>query len=114
MIYFFFEYIYICAVAKMTGLVGVPQTFVDDLYERLQQPGMFYSPKRQRSENTRPRNSESIQDLGYFGVSHPVLCLPLGSTVAWHLRPTPNPIYPVYLRSNLLNTNQGFDYGAFR
>lgn len=100
--------------AKMTGLLGVPQSFVDDIRQRLQQEG---SPTERRSgdlEGMQPRFLGDLHDFGYFGVSDPVQCLPLGATVAWHLRPSPNPIYPVYLRNNLLNTNLNFDYGAFR
>ncbi|KAL8434922.1 hypothetical protein ACSSS7_002809 [Eimeria intestinalis] len=97
----------------MTGLLGVPQSFVDDMNERLQDE-VSDSRDDNLSDLVQARRLGEEADFGYFGVSDPVLCLPLGSTVAWHVRPKPNPIYPVYLRSNLLNTNQHFDYGAFR
>ncbi|KAL8273754.1 hypothetical protein Esti_002354 [Eimeria stiedai] len=99
-------------LAKMTGLLGVPQSFVDDINERLQEE--LSESRNDLSELLQARRLGDDADFGYFGVSDPVLCLPLGSTVAWHVRPSPNPIYPIYLRSNLLNTNQHFDYGAFR
>lgn len=108
----------------MTGLVGVPQSFVDDVTERLEGYGIVPEiPSSGEEEGTKDteidarahtRRLAPSVDFGYFGVSDPVQCLPLGSTVAWHIRPSPNPIYPVYLRNNLLNTNQQFDYGAFR
>lgn len=98
----------------MTGLVGVPQSLVDDLNERLGQNRLFNKQSTGRVQDMQPRLLGDVKDFGYFGVSYPVQCLPLGATVAWHLRPSPNPIYPVYLRSNLLNTNLQFDYGAFR
>ncbi|CDJ29124.1 Cast multi-domain protein, related [Eimeria mitis] len=111
-------------LAKMTGLVGVPQSFVDDITERLQEFGIAPElPSEEETEDTDgtevdgtdpTRRLAASSDFGYYGVSDPVQCLPLGSTVAWHIRPSPNPIYPVYLRNNLLNTNQQFDYGAFR
>ncbi|CDI80610.1 hypothetical protein, conserved [Eimeria acervulina] len=111
-------------LAKMTGLVGVPQSFVDDVTERLEGYGIVPEiPSSGEEEGTKDteidarahtRRLAPSVDFGYFGVSDPVQCLPLGSTVAWHIRPSPNPIYPVYLRNNLLNTNQQFDYGAFR
>ncbi|KAL8456163.1 hypothetical protein Emag_000009 [Eimeria magna] len=96
----------------MTGLLGVPQSFVDDINERAQD-ALPDARKDDLPELVQANRLEEKADFGYFGVSDPVLCLPLGSTVAWHVRPSPNPIYPVYLRSNLLNTNQHFDYGAF-
>lgn len=103
------------ASAKMTGLVGVPQSFVDELTERLQDYGIVpEAPDSNASQAIETRRLSDAIDFGYFGVSDPVQCLPLGSTVAWHIRPSPNPIYPVYLRNNLLNTNKQFDYGAFR
>ncbi|CDI82519.1 hypothetical protein, conserved [Eimeria praecox] len=108
-------------LAKMTGLVGVPQSFVDEVTERLQGYGIVPSVGKEEETEAQEmigtahsRRLASSLDFGYFGVSDPVQCLPLGSTVAWHIRPSPNPIYPVYLRNNLLNTNQQFDYGAFR
>ncbi|KAL8432734.1 hypothetical protein Efla_004403 [Eimeria flavescens] len=101
-------------LAKMTGLLGVSQSFVVDLNERLQDADHSDMDSGNSPVNLPPRRLSSMNNFGYFGVSNPVLCLPLGSTVAWHVRPSPNPLYPVYLRSNLLNTNQHFDYGAFR
>lgn len=105
----------------MTGLLGVSQSFVDDLNERLRQKKLSTKPTsvpvqemQTTEQDMQPRQLGEVKDFGYFGVSYPVQCLPLGATVAWHLRPNPNPIYPVYLRSNLLNTNLQFDYGAFR
>ncbi|CDJ49027.1 hypothetical protein, conserved [Eimeria brunetti] len=110
-------------LAKITGLVGVPQSFVDDVTERLQEYGIKPEiPSEEEEEESGGTEMEEgaderrlgSSDFGYYGVSDPVQCLPLGSTVAWHIRPSPNPIYPVYLRNNLLNTNTQFDYGAFR
>ncbi|OEH77176.1 cast multi-domain related protein [Cyclospora cayetanensis] len=99
-------------LANMNGLVGVPQSLVDDIDERIQQVSKDQS--RLSAEEINIHSSAGGSDFGYFGVSDPVQCLPLGTTVAWYIRPSPNPIYPVYLRNSLLNTNKEFDYGAFR
>jgi hypothetical protein len=44
-------------------------------------------------------------------IDNPVICINKGETIIFSIPNDEN--YPVYLKDSLVNTNNGFDYGAF-
>ena len=57
---------------------------------------------------------QSSQTTEPTGVTSPQLCLQKGEMVVWDISDPSREHFPVYLKESLLNSNNLFDFGAFR
>jgi hypothetical protein len=70
--------------------------------------GSSRGPRERRLQSSSSGSAPPLSTL-----PSPVTCVTLGATVLWQL-PEGRGAYPVYQKDSFLNSNPGFDYGAFR
>ena len=92
------------------------QETVNSLSELLQESTNVRKRRNLESYDERfKRQSESTNPLSQ-AIPNPLICLEVGEAVVFQISRDDNGSthYPVYNKEHLLNSNPGFDYGAFR
>ncbi|KAL8270980.1 hypothetical protein Esti_005101 [Eimeria stiedai] len=102
---------------KIHGYFGVSGDLVAAMSERLvarTHEGPHFANRESFNLLASSYTSESPYRDELASVQSPVLCIMVGSTVLWELKPGDKPLYPRYLADSVLNTIDNFDADSFR